>query len=94
MCGVSLDGWEEGDNPILEHHTHSYACAWALNAYVKLKFDSDEPILEDPMAEVYRSARAATFEGKWPHENKRGWKCKIAKVRLHSLRATPSANNE
>jgi hypothetical protein len=36
-------------------------------------------IEEDPMSETYANARKATFEG-WPHESKRGWKCKIEKV--------------
>ncbi|KAF2674314.1 BIR-domain-containing protein [Microthyrium microscopicum] len=78
-CGVMLDGWEPEDIPALEHHAHRTECAWALQCYIKHKFDIDEPIDEDPMSEEYVKGREATFEG-WPHEGKRGWKCKVAKM--------------
>jgi hypothetical protein len=34
-------------------------------------------------------ARKATFADKWPHENKKGWKCKVKQVSgLLSLEGT------
>lgn len=35
---------------------------------------------EDPMSEKMVEARRATFKDTWPHEGKRGWKCKVQKV--------------
>lgn len=34
------------------------------------------------MSDKYRDARIGTFRDSWPHENKKGWKCKVAKVSL------------
>lgn len=35
---------------------------------------------EDPNQEYMLEARKATFAGRWPHEGKKGWKCKIKQV--------------
>jgi hypothetical protein len=81
LCEVQLDGWDDGDNPALEHYTHSSSCGWAINSYVKHLFESKQTLDEDPLSAKYADARTATFQGTWPHENKRGWKCKVSKVR-------------
>ncbi len=36
--------------------------------------------LEDPTSERMLDARRMTFNSNWPHESKRGWKCKTQKV--------------
>jgi hypothetical protein len=83
-CDVNLDGWEPEDDPTIEHYTHRGDCAWAVCRYVKRKFSDEEAIEEDPMSDVFTNARKQTFEG-WPHESKRGWKCKIEKVNTSLL---------
>ncbi|KAK0653381.1 Protein bir1 [Lasiodiplodia hormozganensis] len=77
MCDSKLDGWEPEDVPALEHLSHAPACAWAINSCIPLR-DADEN--EDPMSEQMVAARAATFAGSWPHENRKGWKCKTKKM--------------
>lgn len=39
---------------------------------------------QDPNAPDMMEARKATFAGMWPHEGKKGWKCKTKQVRLGS----------
>jgi hypothetical protein len=81
LCEVQLDGWEDGDNPAVEHYMHSSSCGWAVNCYIRHMFESNQTLDEDPLSTKYADARVATFQGTWPHENKRGWKCKVSKVR-------------
>ncbi|KAJ9620227.1 hypothetical protein H2203_007992 [Taxawa tesnikishii (nom. ined.)] len=75
MCGVKLDGWEPGDVPLLEHLAHSSGCGWALSLSV-VREDEDR----DPMSEDMIEARRATYATLWPHESKKGWKCKTQKM--------------
>ncbi|KAK4504132.1 hypothetical protein PRZ48_005047 [Zasmidium cellare] len=82
LCNVRLDGWEETDVPIQEHLAHTRGCPWATAVSVFRGEDEPEPEMRDPLAEDMIIARKATFatgEG-WPHESKKGWKCKIAKM--------------
>lgn len=76
-CTVKLDGWEPTDNPAVEHLAHSAACAWALSVSVSRR-DGEEAESRDPLSDQLIDARRATFEAGtgWPHEDKRGWKCK------------------
>ncbi|KAK5682533.1 hypothetical protein LTS10_005661 [Elasticomyces elasticus] len=76
-CAVKLDGWEASDNPLAEHLAHAPTCPWALCKSVKLTSDNDEPV--DPLSEAMVTARTSTFVD-WPHEGKRGWRCKVAKM--------------
>jgi hypothetical protein len=44
--------------------------------------------LDDPTSSEMLAARKATFADRWPHDGKRGWKCKTKQVctpRLESL---------
>ncbi|KAF2138039.1 uncharacterized protein K452DRAFT_277733 [Aplosporella prunicola CBS 121167] len=75
-CHRKLDGWEPEDNPALEHLTHAPECAWAINTSV-MHLPVEE--LEDPLSERMTVARTATFLN-WPHEDKKGWKCKTKKM--------------
>lgn len=74
MCERKLDGWEEEDDPIVEHLKHSGNCAWAL------VMSSGMDGADDPTSIRMVEARRETFEGKWPHEGKRGWVCKVEKM--------------
>jgi hypothetical protein len=87
-CGIKLDGWEIDDVPIKEHLSHSAGCDWARSFYAgagaKQQIDEtgDDNGLPDPMSDELVAARTKTFEyaSTWPHEGKRGWKCKISKM--------------
>jgi hypothetical protein len=41
----------------------------------------DEYGKENPQSAKMVEARKATFAGRWPHEGKKGWKCKTKQVR-------------
>ncbi|KAK6433535.1 hypothetical protein LTR95_010288 [Oleoguttula sp. CCFEE 5521] len=81
VCAVKLDGWEATDNPLQEHLAHSSSCAWAICQSV-VPLEGVAPEARDPMEEKLVEARRATFEIgiNWPHESKRGWRCKVAKM--------------
>lgn len=81
QCSVKLDGWEPTDDPISEHLGHSRACAYAVAISVA-QHQTDAPESRDPMSEVLVAARMGsfTFGSGWPHEHKKGWKCKSAKM--------------
>ena len=81
ICQSQLDGWESGDNPAFEHLTHAPECGWAINACIRLRNGDPNRVEDDPLSEKMMEARRATFMNNWPHEDKRGWKCKIQKVR-------------
>lgn len=74
-----MDGWEEDDDPTLEHLKHVANCAWAIVANIAAGPTTEEEI-DDPMLEDLVEARTATFGSRWPHEGKRGWVCKTKKV--------------
>jgi hypothetical protein len=83
MCGVTLNAWEESDNAVEEHLGHSSNCGYARAIGVSRgPGSSQEPEHRDPMSDDMVGARQSTFTfaGGWPHESKKGWKCKIAKM--------------
>ncbi|KXT14848.1 hypothetical protein AC579_4087 [Pseudocercospora musae] len=83
LCEVKLDGWEESDDPISEHLAHVKSCAWATAVSVTRDNETQKlPEHRDPLCEELYDARKATFTvgHGWPHENKKGWKCKITKL--------------
>ena len=79
LCSKSMDGWEEGDDPVREHLKHSPACGWVITAAVEAEMDGYAQI--HPAEASMVEARKATFAGRWPHDGKRGWKCKTKQVR-------------
>ncbi|KAL9124161.1 MAG: hypothetical protein Q9217_006484 [Psora testacea] len=81
LCRSNLDGWEDDDNPIDEHLKHSSGCGWAVAVFVERAIEHGDRNVEDPMSEAMIEARRMTFGTMWPHENKRGWLCKIRKRR-------------
>ncbi|KAK1060366.1 hypothetical protein LTR12_003681 [Friedmanniomyces endolithicus] len=86
LCAVKLDGWEASDDPLAEHLLHAPACAWAicLSVLHPTNPDTGEELEAplDPMSEELVAARTKTFEvGEgWPHEGKRGWRCKVGRM--------------
>lgn len=63
----------------MEHLKHSPDCGWAIVATIERQ-DGDLS-QEYPASVRMIEARKATFADKWPHETKKGWKCKIKQVR-------------
>jgi hypothetical protein len=63
----------------VEHLTHSPDCGWAIIATI----EKQDGVLSQELPATKRmiEARKATFADKWPHENKKGWKCKTKQVR-------------
>jgi hypothetical protein len=82
LCRRSIDGWEKGDDPLAEHLKYSPDCGWAIVATIE-KQDGDLS-LEYPATARMIEARKATFSDKWPHEHKKGWKCKTKQVRTNA----------
>jgi hypothetical protein len=78
LCEKGLDGWEAGDDPIYEHVKHAPHCGWAVVAAIEA--DIGDYGREDPNDPDMIEARKATFAGRWPHENKKGWRCKTKQV--------------
>ncbi|OHX00424.1 AT hook domain-containing protein [Colletotrichum incanum] len=88
LCNKSLDGWEEGDKPLEEHLKHSPDCGWAIVAGIEANLN--DLASEDPTSTRMIVARKATFDGRWPHEGKRGWKNKIKQLAEAGWKYTPS----
>jgi hypothetical protein len=80
MCKKSLDGWDPEDNPAVEHLNHVPLCGWAININIEQRSQDVESMEEDPMSEKMVEARRATFRDAWPHDDKKGWKCKLEKM--------------
>ncbi|KAE9992468.1 hypothetical protein Vi05172_g9667 [Venturia inaequalis] len=80
VCQRQLDGWEAGDDPIAEHLKHAPDCGWAIHASITETFKNGGQVTEDPMSEQFVQARLDTFGDYWPYEQKKGWKCKVAKM--------------
>lgn len=78
LCHRSMDGWEEDDNPLAEHLKHSPDCGWAI--VTSIADQVEELSQEYPASDRMIDARRATFGDKWPHEGKKGWKCKVKQV--------------
>src|SRR5215469_754999 len=80
ICDANLDGWEPGDDPFTEHLRHSPNCGWAVNAAISRALARGEQPRDDPMGERLVQAREVTFHHSWPHEGRKGWKCKTKKM--------------
>ena len=75
-----MDGWEAGDDPLLEHLGHAGDCGWAIVGAVEAEVQ--DYATQDPSTPEMMEARKATFAKRWPHEGKRGWKCKTKQVKF------------
>ncbi|ESZ93352.1 hypothetical protein SBOR_6279 [Sclerotinia borealis F-4128] len=91
LCHRSIDSWEEGDDPLVEHLKHSPNCGWAVVASIEAQ-DRDLNN-EYPASLRMVEARTATFAGIWPHEAKRGWKCKTKQLVNAGWKYTPTSDS-
>lgn len=80
ICEKNLGGWESGDNALDEHIKHAPQCGWAIVAAIEAGYGGYPRM--DPGEAGMIEARKATFAGRWPHEGKRGWKCKVKQVSI------------
>ncbi|KAL7782453.1 hypothetical protein V8C43DRAFT_295861 [Trichoderma afarasin] len=92
LCGKGLDGWEAGDDPIYEHVKHAPHCGWAIVAAIEV--DIGDYGREDPNDPEMIEARRATFAERWPHENKKGWKCKTKQLVDAGWKYTPTEESD
>ncbi|KAI9651229.1 hypothetical protein NHQ30_001267 [Ciborinia camelliae] len=88
---ISIDAWEEGDDPLVEHLKHSPNCGWATVAAIEAQDRSLST--EYPASMRMVEARTATFAGRWPHESKRGWKCKTKQLVNAGWKYTPTSDS-
>ncbi|KAM0250354.1 hypothetical protein ACHAQJ_008661 [Trichoderma viride] len=92
LCEKGLDGWEAGDDPIYEHVKHAPHCGWAVVAAIEA--DIGDYGREDPNDPDMIEARKATFAGRWPHENKKGWRCKTKQLVEAGWKYTPTGESD
>ncbi|KAL7946512.1 hypothetical protein V8C42DRAFT_38414 [Trichoderma barbatum] len=92
LCEKGLDGWEAGDDPIYEHVKHAPHCGWAVVAAIEA--DIGDYGREDPNDPEMIEARKATFADRWPHENKKGWKCKTKQLVNAGWKYTPTEESD
>ncbi|EGX96217.1 chromosome segregation protein BIR1, putative [Cordyceps militaris CM01] len=78
LCQKGLDGWEAGDDPLVEHVTHASHCGWAIVKAIEAEIE--EYFKQDPTLPRMVEAREATFGTRWPHEGKKGWQCKTKQL--------------
>ncbi|PHH60002.1 hypothetical protein CDD81_2206 [Ophiocordyceps australis] len=92
LCRNDLDGWESGDDALLEHLTHASSCGWAIVAAIQAGVGDYGS--EDPDMPYMVEARKATFNGRWPHEGKKGWKCKTKQLAEAGWKFTPTPESD
>ncbi|KAI0484848.1 hypothetical protein GGR56DRAFT_46819 [Xylariaceae sp. FL0804] len=92
LCHKNVGGWEENDNPFEEHLRLSPHCGWAIVAGIEAGLGDYG--MDDPTSSHMIEARKATFAGRWPHEGKRGWKCKTKQLVDAGWKYTPTMDGE
>ncbi|RDA95065.1 hypothetical protein CP533_2114 [Ophiocordyceps camponoti-saundersi (nom. inval.)] len=92
LCAKPLDGWEAGDDPLLEHLKHAPDCGWATVAAIEA--DVGDYGTQDPISSHMIEARQATFGDWWPHDSKKGWKCKTKQLADAGWKYTPTADSD
>ncbi|KAI0398545.1 hypothetical protein F5Y17DRAFT_8070 [Xylariaceae sp. FL0594] len=88
LCCKNISGWDEDDNPFEEHLRLSPHCGWAIVAGIETGLG--DYALDDPTSSEMIAARKATFADRWPHEGKRGWKCKTKQLVDAGWKYTPT----
>ena len=53
-----------------------------------------EYVVEDPKGKRMVEARKGTFAGRWPHEGKKGWKCKVKQLAEAGWKYTPTPESD
>ncbi|OTB06474.1 hypothetical protein M426DRAFT_20924 [Hypoxylon sp. CI-4A] len=92
LCLKSITGWEENDNPVEEHLRLSPHCGWAIVAAIDAGLG--DYAADDPSDTQMVAARKATFGGRWPHDGKRGWKCKTKQLVEAGWKYTPTSESD
>ncbi|KAI0970709.1 hypothetical protein F4678DRAFT_116025 [Xylaria arbuscula] len=92
LCCKNVDGWEENDNPFEEHLRLSPHCGWAVVAGIETNLG--DYALDDPTSPEMIEARKATFGDRWPHDGKRGWKCKTKQLVDAGWKYTPTLDSD
>ncbi|KAJ1333205.1 baculoviral IAP repeat-containing protein 2/3 [Microdochium nivale] len=92
LCERRLGGWEEGDNPFEEHLRLSPNCGWAIVSAIEIGLG--DYCQDDPAHPQMVEARRATFADRWPHEGKKGWKCKTKQLVEAGWKYTPAPGYE
>ncbi|KAH7031545.1 uncharacterized protein B0I36DRAFT_124002 [Microdochium trichocladiopsis] len=92
LCERRLGGWEDGDNPFEEHLRLSPNCGWAIVSAIEVGLG--DYCEDDPANPQMVEARKATFADQWPHEGKKGWKCKTKQLVEAGWKYTPAPGYE
>ncbi|KAJ8126002.1 hypothetical protein O1611_g7635 [Lasiodiplodia mahajangana] len=92
LCSKNMGGWEDDDNPFEEHLRLSPRCGWAVVAGVETGLG--DYALDDPTSSEMINARKATFADRWPHDGKRGWKCKTKQLVDAGWKYTPTMDSD
>ncbi|KXJ88209.1 hypothetical protein Micbo1qcDRAFT_197454 [Microdochium bolleyi] len=92
LCERRLGGWEDGDNPFEEHLRLSPNCGWAIVSAIEIGLG--DYCEDDPAHPQMVEARKATFADRWPHEGKKGWKCKTKQLVEAGWKYTPAPGYE
>ncbi|KAK2605842.1 hypothetical protein QQS21_003796 [Conoideocrella luteorostrata] len=92
LCAKGLDGWETGDDPLEEHLKHANNCGWAIATAIEV--DIEKYATQDPSSPDMVEARKATFAGKWPHDGRKGWKCKTKQLVEAGWSYTPTEESD
>ncbi|KAI1820393.1 hypothetical protein F4861DRAFT_69885 [Xylaria intraflava] len=92
LCCKNIKGWEKDDDPFEEHLRLSPECGWAIVAGIEAGLGDYNS--NDPTSSAMIEARKATFGDKWPHEGKRGWKCKTKQLVDAGWKYTPTLESD
>ncbi|RYC63588.1 hypothetical protein CHU98_g2626 [Xylaria longipes] len=92
LCCANMGGWEEDDIPFVEHLRLSPHCGWAIVAGIETGLG--DYALDDPTSSEMIEARKATFGDRWPHDGKRGWKCKTKQLVDAGWKYTPTTDSD
>ncbi|EPX71904.1 survivin [Schizosaccharomyces octosporus yFS286] len=89
MCSKSFYDWEENDDPLKEHITHSPSCPWA---YVLSARNNPH---QDPKAPSLTKCRELTFVDKvWPYINRSDFHCQPNTMATAGFVFTPSIDSK
>ncbi|KAI0404633.1 hypothetical protein F4802DRAFT_566820 [Xylaria palmicola] len=92
LCCHKVCGWEEDDNPFEEHLRLAPDCGWAILACIEIGMG--DYALDDPTGSKMIAARKETFGDRWPHDGKRGWKCKTKQLVDAGWKYTPTMESD
>ncbi|WBW75362.1 survivin, Bir1 [Schizosaccharomyces osmophilus] len=89
MCSKSFYDWEENDDPLKEHITHSPSCPWA---YVLSARNNPH---QDPKAPSLTKCRELTFVDKvWPYISRSDFHCQPNTMATAGFVFTPSTDSK